>query len=249
MKPRHAVQQLFDQRLAKSTRPFRARGSEVKRCPTCRVDERYCICPLRPHTASGAGFLLLYYDDEILKPSNTGRLIADLIPETYAFLWQRTDADPDLISIIEDPSWQPIVVFPETHVPFDRPVIQGTVQPDSGRRPLFILLDGSWREARKMFRKSPYLDRFPVLSIDPDAGSDYQVRKASHEYQLATAEVASYVLDALGEPLNAQLLRAWFDVFSYRYQQGVTRSNRGDPQAIERLQALKLSVDSTATGS
>ena len=34
-----------------------------------------------------------------------------------------------------------------------------------GRRPLFILLDATWSEARKMFRKSPYPRWLPVLSL------------------------------------------------------------------------------------
>ena len=45
-----------------------------------------------------------------------------------------------------------------------------------GRRPLFILLDGTWADARKAFRKSPFLDRFPVLSLAPERLSRYRLR-------------------------------------------------------------------------
>ncbi|MDI8992988.1 DTW domain-containing protein, partial [Salmonella enterica subsp. enterica serovar Anatum] len=38
--------------------------------------------------------------------------------------------------------------------------------PPAGKPPLFIMLDGTWPEARKMFRKSPYLDHLPVISMD-----------------------------------------------------------------------------------
>ncbi len=41
-------------------------------------------------------------------------------------------------------------------------------------RPLFILLDGTWSEARKMFRKSPYLEHLPVLSLAPEQLSRYK---------------------------------------------------------------------------
>ncbi|EAR07985.1 tRNA-uridine aminocarboxypropyltransferase [Reinekea blandensis] len=240
---KHAVQTLFEKRLARSTRPFRARGSEVKRCANCRIDTRYCICALKPSTRSNVGFLLLYYDDEVLKPSNTGRLIADLIPDTYAFIWQRTEPDSAMLQLLADPQWQPVVVFPETQVQPGREAWTEQPKLKTGRRPLFILLDGSWREARKMFRKSPYLDAFPVLSVNPEASSVYQVRKAVEAHQLATAEVASCVLDGAGEVYNGQLLRTWFDVFSYRYQMGVTRSNRGDALALERLRVLTMSVE------
>lgn len=236
---KHAVNHLFDKRLAQSTRPFRARGADVIRCPICRVDQRHCICHLRPETTSNAAFLLLYYDDEILKPSNTGRLIADLFTDTYAFIWNRTDVQPELLDVLNNPLWAPMVVFPAEHAQAGRVVHDKKPALPQGKRPLFILLDGSWREARKMFRKSPYLDDFPVFSVSPEQNSAYQVRKAVREHQLATAEVASYLLGEVGEPHNAELLKTWFEVFSYRYQKGVTRTNRGDAGAETRLEALQ----------
>jgi DTW domain-containing protein YfiP len=182
---------------------------------------------------------LLYYDDEVLKPSNSGRLIADLFPDTFAFIWQRTAVEPDLLTLLQDPTWLPIVVFPEEYAAPDRVLCQPTAPDLQGRRPLFILLDGSWREAKKMFRNSPYLDAFPVWSVTPSGPSRYQVRKAAKEVQLATAEVAAMVLAELGETTNAALLHAWFDLFGFRYQMGVKRVNQGDAGAEARLLALR----------
>ena len=235
---KHAVHRLFESRLARCTKPFNARGGSVKRCDQCRIDLRYCMCDLRPNAESNASFLLLFYDDEVLKPSNTGKLIADLIPDTYAFLWQRTEVSAALLTLLSDTRWFPIVVFPSEYVEQSRVVFEDKPLIDEGKRPLFILLDGSWREAKKMYRNSPYLDGFPVLSINPAHISKYIVRKATRDYQLATAEVASFVLDSIDEPHNGNLLRAWFDLFSYRYQQGVQRKNLGDSGAQDRLIAL-----------
>lgn len=236
---KHAVQQLFEKRMARATKPFAARGGRVQRCPQCRVDRQFCICPLRPTAQSNAAFVLLYYDDEVLKPSNSGRLIADLFPDTFAFIWQRTAVEPDLLALLQDPTWLPIVVFPEEYAAPDRVLCQPTAPDLQGRRPLFILLDGSWREAKKMFRNSPYLDAFPVWSVTPSGPSRYQVRKAAKEVQLATAEVAAMVLAELGETTNAALLHAWFDLFGFRYQMGVKRVNQGDAGAEARLLALR----------
>jgi hypothetical protein len=78
------------------------------------------------------------------------------------------------LALLADPQWQPYVVFPGEFVqPPQRvvhtlPVPRPRFVPGQERRPLFILLDATWPEARKMFRKSPYLDRFPVLSLHPD---------------------------------------------------------------------------------
>jgi len=162
------------------------------------------------------------YDDEILKPSNTGRLIADLIPDTFAYIWSRTQPNAEMLALIADPKWQPMVVFPAEYTQPERVLIQP--QPYIGnKRPLFILLDGTWSQAKKMFRKSPYLATFPVLSFTPDTLSQYQVRKATKDNQLATAEVASLVLSSINEANNAQLLSLLFSTFKENYLLGKSR--------------------------
>lgn len=56
------------------------------------------------------------------------------------------------------------------------------------------MLDGTWSEARKIFRKSPYLNQFPVFSLNVLAASGYQLRTASRTEQHCTAEVAAALL-------------------------------------------------------
>jgi len=121
---KHAVQQLFEMRLARSTKAFTARGGRVQRCDQCRIDRQFCICTLRPSAPSNAAFLLLYYDDEVLKPSNSGRLIADLFSDTFAYIWQRTEAEPALLALLKDPIWRPIVVFPQEYATPERELCQ-----------------------------------------------------------------------------------------------------------------------------
>ena len=236
---KHAVHRLFEKRMATVTRPFNARGAAVKRCSACRIDVLHCICANRPPLlTTAAGFLLLYYDDEVLKPSNTGKLIADLCADTFAFLWRRTEVDADVLALLQDPVWYPILVFPEQYAPTPRRQVQSATAIPASRRPLFVMLDGSWREAKKMFRKSPYLDNLPLFSLQPETISAYQVRKAARAHQLATAEVASAALAMLGELRNAQIMNSWFEVFSYQYQKGVMRKNLGNADALARLRTL-----------
>ena len=44
----HAVARLRATRLARSLKPFIARGSRKERCPGCRVMHSHCLCALRP---------------------------------------------------------------------------------------------------------------------------------------------------------------------------------------------------------
>jgi DTW domain-containing protein YfiP len=241
----NAVHRLYRYRKSLSTTTYKARGQRVIRCEYCRLAASHCICQLVPNrltnTTSSAGFLLLMYDTEVLKPSNTGKLIANLVEDTFAFLWSRTVVNQELLAVLNDDRWQPFVVFPAHYAQKDQQVFQDRITLEKGKRPLFIMLDGSWREARKMFRKSPYLANFPIVSfnpniigdkVNPEQKSRYQIRIASGENQFATAEVAARMLDIIGESNNALLLDSWFDVFSYQYQKSVCQTNRGNPEAV-----------------
>jgi len=158
---------------------------------------------------------LLMHDVEPLKPSNTGWLIADVVPDTYAFTWQRTHVEPALLALLADPQWQPFVVFPGEYAEPERVVTH--VEPIPGKRPLFILLDATWTEARKMFRKSPYLNGLPVLSLQSELVSRYRLRRSKRSEHLCTAEVAALCLGLAGDEDAAGQLDAWLDVFTDHY--------------------------------
>ena len=223
----HAVSRLRTARLARSTKPFLARGgSTAERCAGCRLVVSHCLCAVRPVVPTRAGVCLIMADIEALKPSNTGWLIADVVADTAAFGWARTAVDPALLAMLADPQWQPFVVFPGEFVAAGRVV--NTVQhvaadpftpPQAARRPLFVLLDATWPEARKMFRKSPYLDHLPVLSLQLDQISRYKLRRSKRDDHFCTSEVAAMCLDLAGEALAAQTLEAYLDVFTHHYLQ------------------------------
>ena len=143
------------------------------------------------------------HDAEPLKPSNTGWLIADVVKHCFAYGWSRTEVDPELLALLDDPQWQPFVVFPGEYADQPERVVhelhEGQTALQPGKRPLFILLDATWSEARKMFRKSPYLDGFPVLSLHPDQLSRYQLRRSKRDDHFCTSEVAALCLELVGD--------------------------------------------------
>ena len=201
------------------------------------------MCALRPILTTRAGVCLIMADIEPLKPSNTGWLIADIVADTAAFGWARTAADPALLAMLVDPQWQPYLVFPGEFVAPERVVTtligyntatqpaagppQSGLAPSGGShprgggawgpRPLFVLLDATWPEARKMFRKSPYLDHLPVLSLQPEQISRYRLRRSRRDDHFCTSEVAALCMDLAGEHLAAQALEAYLEVFTHHY--------------------------------
>ncbi len=275
----HAVSRLRAARLARSAKPFLARGGpRGERCAGCRLVPSHCLCALRPQVATRAGVCLLMADIEPLKPSNTGWLVADVVLDTFAFGWARTEVDPALLAMLADPQWQPYVVFPGEFVATERVVTNllpidsnagqlsdgpplgklappGGSDPRSGgawgpkaKRPLFLLLDATWPEARKMFRKSPYLDHLPVLSFQPEQLSRYKLRCSQREDHLCTSEVAALCMELAGEYRAAQTLEAYLDVFTNHYLQAKNQLPADVEDAAHRRLRGLASLDGAVNG-
>ncbi len=141
------------------------------------------------------------------------------------------------MALLANPHYQPMVVFPGQYSEPHR--VQQQIVPIKGKTPLLILLDATWKQARKMFQ-SEALAALPVLSITPEALSRYRLRSAAHEHQLATAEVAAQCLALAGETHNANVLDAFFQVFSQRYFAGKMKKSAlesGEPFAFLEAQA------------
>ncbi|WP_233280342.1 tRNA-uridine aminocarboxypropyltransferase [Rheinheimera mangrovi] len=213
----NSVMALRERELQKTVRVFNARGSRVIRCPLCLLPVPDCICAAKPQASSRSAFCFVMYKGEAYKPTNTGRLIADVAPENFAFVWDRTQPDPELLALLQNPKYAPIVVFPQQYASPARCIDQVNT---GDKIPLFVMLDGTWREAKKMFSKSPYLDAFPVLGIQPKQSSLYQLREAAHDHQLCTAEVGIAVLELAGDMQASQDLADYFAVFRKNYIAG-----------------------------
>lgn len=214
----HAVARLRASRIARSEKAFRARGSRLQRCDDCRLAVSLCMCRWRPSLPTTSGMCLIMHDVEALKPTNTGWLVADVVSDTYAFGWSRTAVDEALLELLAQPQWQPYLVFPGEYAEPQRVVSEPHSDLSAqGKRPLFILLDATWTEARKMFRKSPYLDALPVLGLSPAQLSRYRLRRSKRDDHLCTAEVAACCLALAGETRAAEALDCYLDVFSIRY--------------------------------
>ncbi|WP_227367555.1 tRNA-uridine aminocarboxypropyltransferase [Halomonas sp. M20] len=218
-------------------RPFKARGSFVTRCETCRLPVLNCLCPYQVKGQSEARFWLLTHSLEHNKPTNTGRLIGDILDTTEVFTWYRTAPDTVLLERLADPSFAPFVIFPDDQPDYAERVVGIEVVSDvkqEGRIPVFIILDGTWRQARRIFRKSPYLARLPVLPLRTDRHTRYHLRKAASAAHLCTAEVAAELLRQSGDVEAADLLDDYFEVFNDSYAESRRHRKLERPTAAMR---------------
>lgn len=225
-------------------REFKGRGSFVERCSGCNLPRLNCLCPFRVRAESEARVWLLTHPLEHYKPTNTGRLIRDVLPTTEVFTWYRTAPDERLLALLEDERFAPFVIFPDDQPDYADRVVGLEAVAEAKRReriPVFILLDGTWRQARRIFRKSSYLDGLPVLPLATERLTRYQLRKPASAAHLCTAEVAVELLRQSGDSEAAQVLDDYFDVFNVSYAASRAYHKIEQPTAaMKRLQNRRL---------
>lgn len=225
-------------------KPFVARGSKIGRCAGCFLPTPSCLCSDKPSVQAAAVFWLLTHNDEYYKPTNTGRLIVDSIQGSRVFKWSRTEPDPDFMNALSDPAYVPCIVFPSGSSYQER-MVEGSSF--AGKTPAFIILDGTWRQARRMFRLSRYLDHLPVIEPGSGAVSRYQLRQSAQEHHLCTAEVGAAILREVQDHSSADVLDAYFDLFNAEYyaSRRCVDMSSVSSQARARLMKLKEADAST----
>lgn len=152
-----------------------------------------------------------------MKPSNTGRLIADILPDTAAFQWSRTEPPQALPSLVASDDYQPMVVFPASYAGDSRQVL---ASPPTGKPPLFIMLDGTWTEARKMFPQKPLSGCIAGNLCRSCACLLIGCAKLMQKASTAPLKWRFALLDLAGDTQAASALGDHFSCFRERYLAG-----------------------------
>jgi DTW domain-containing protein len=165
------------------------------RCPRCVLHLSDCACSVLQGLPVRTRFVVLRHVREAEKSSNTARWAALLVPSLELLPWSgRTDA-----ALLQDlgraGDW---LLFPDERPPGTAPLAE--------KRPERVLvLDGTWRQVRRMLRALPALRALPRLSVAPRPGR-VGLRAAPSPAHLSTLEAISSVVALLEGEALAQAL-------------------------------------------
>lgn len=183
-------------------------------CPDCGLTHQ-CLCSSVPYLSSKLHLSLLTHSNEYQRASNTGQWLVKALPHCEHFTWQRMTPPDALLQRIANSNYHSVLVYPSEHsVPVENERLHAL---KTGREIHFILLDGTWQEAKKMLRKSAWLT-LPHVHITPTHESRYQLRRNQQTGHLCTLEVANELLRQIHEPDNAQQLARFLDIFMQTWQ-------------------------------
>jgi len=147
---------------------------------------------------------LLTHERERKKATNTGRIVKNSLGgKVEIHVWKRTEPPDEIIELINRD--EIALLYPD-----------GDDSPANSLADFenFLILDATWQEARKIYNRSPYLQRASRGSLRIDQPSSYTLRRNQIAGGLSTAECAIELLKMKSRKSLAERVRVEFDRFN-----------------------------------
>lgn len=146
---------------------------------------------------------LLTHPRELTKKTNTGRLVLEMVgSNAQVIVWERKKPNAELLALIEQGNV--VLLYPSE----DSQAIS-----DADNFEHYIIIDGTWQEARKIYNQSPYLRSLPRVVLTLDKPSAFHLRRNQKEKGLCTAECAIELWTSQRLTSLADSLQQTFDAF------------------------------------
>ncbi len=148
-------------------------------------------------------FYLLSHERELLRQDSTSSLLLSSDECcSKRVVWQRTEAER-VEELLPSPS-ESVLIYPSDECADYE--IYGSVDN-------YILLDGTWQEARKIYNRSPYLKKFRSVRLTGVKRSEYLLRRNQKDGGLCTVEVVIEIMRREGKCIAADNLYQKFIEF------------------------------------
>lgn len=176
----------------------------MTKCPRCLLQQRVCLCAEVPAIATRTRILIVRHHLERFRSSNSGRL-AHLALTNSEIIDHGGSAGPAQLADLTG-AW---LLFPE-----GEPIHTAPVPPPS----MLVVLDATWSQARRMYRKLDRLRGLPLLRLPDAPVPPARLRESPGPGRVSTIEAIARALRLLEGDGVAAPLEALFDVAVRRAQ-------------------------------
>lgn len=169
-------------------------------CSACHYPLKTCVCSAAETIDSDVQFLIIQHNKEAHHAKNTARLVRLALPATGIIISGTGDMAQQLSEYLQQ-SRAPALIYPsDTSVPLESDT-------RSARHDLYILLDGSWKQAYGLWKSLPQLHNLPQYHFENAPVSEYEIRHTKFDKSLSTLEAAAYTLTTVSDTPATPLYR------------------------------------------
>ena len=175
------------------------------RCPVCARPQAQCLCSLIPRLWPPTQLLVIQHPDEASHALNTARLLEPGLVNAHLLITESLQEHPAWMRRLQDPRWRNELLFPGEQAQVLLPAA-ADLRP---RR--LVLLDGTWRKARKLVYLNPVLQSMAQVCLPAGLVSRYRLRKVPQAGALSTIEAGAEALSVLHPGFDKHALLAPFE--------------------------------------
>ena len=154
-------------------------------CYQCRRAKVACLCGRVEAQPNKVNVIVLQHPDEAANPKGSA-IIAELGLQQYqAWVGEDFTAHEGLNQLLANDSQGIVVLYPAE----DAELLDGAwCKRWLGEIQHIIVIDGTWRKARKIWQLNPQLHSLPAIKFDEQKISEYRIRKVPQQGYLSTVE-------------------------------------------------------------
>jgi DTW domain-containing protein YfiP len=202
-------------------------------CVLCRRPGERCVCDRVRAIDNRTGVTILQHPGERHHAFNTARLARAALRDVRLHVaWPESDGRLHRAAAVPEGA---ALLYPGPHA-----VDLGDLPP--GERPgHLVVIDGTWAQARGVYRDNPWLHRLPHVRLSPARPSRYRIRREPAPHCLSTIESIAAALEVL-EPETgglSGLLDAFLAMVDTQADQTIPSQRRGKvrrrPNLVQRM--------------
>jgi len=163
-------------------------------CPECGRPASVCLCQALVKVETRTRVVILQHPRESDVPINTARIAERALPNSELHVGVEFAGSAGVRKAISDPEAPAILLYPAAGA---RDLVR---EPPRGPVTL-VVIDGTWWQAQKLFKKNPFLASLPCYSLEPTAPSRYRIRREPAAHCVSTIEAITLALGVLERSL------------------------------------------------
>jgi|GEM_PF-3125860 len=148
---------------------------------------------------------LLQSGREYERPTSTGALACNFISNSKRYVYGRRDTEFDS-SFLDLQDACLLYRHPKAKI-----IEELSDKSEVTKYKNLIVLDGSWREIRRLFNRLKLVNKWPIYMFNNPPKTRWGVRSEYFENGLATAEAIAYFMQLIGEDKKSEKLMKFFD--------------------------------------
>ncbi len=167
------------------------------RCPRCWIRHEFCLCSEIPSIPTRTQVVIVRHAREADKSTGTARIAGLALPNSALIGFGEESAPvDDEVKPFAAGGW---LLFPADD--------DAAAAPSSPPPQRLIVIDGTWRQTRRMLKKLPSLAKVPRMALPPKDAAPLRLRESTSPDNRSTLEAIADALtliegDHVGAPLH-----------------------------------------------